>query len=140
MQELRVELDSRMAIVIKGFEGKSINQEFITSVWATTMDEIKNFNDEKMFFSGPLVEFIHSYYFNTAIRIQTSVGKLTIGELTTQDNPPTLQNVPLVELYKVKQMFENTLLEKDIVAEITSRLNDGSTEKQTSRSDKWTSN
>jgi hypothetical protein len=138
--ELRRELDGLVMKVVNNFTGRPINQEFITSVWAAVFDEVKFFNDERLKMSKEAVEYIHAYYINTGIKISSQSSTYTIGQLTTQEYPPSLSDVRLIELYRMRKMFENTVLESVIVTEIQSRLENGSTKEQTSRSGQRTSN
>lgn len=141
-KELRVELETRLGKLVKNFAGQQIDQKFITSIWAATQDEVKNFNDEFMKLSASAVDWLHSQYVNRFINMKNTDGQsVTIGELTNHENPPTLTKVPLIELIRMKKVFENTALEMDIVAEIKDRLNNnGKTDKQASRGSVSTDN
>jgi cysteinyl-tRNA synthetase len=86
-----------------------------------------------MMFPPVVVEWLHSQFVNRFIKMSTSTGLLTIGELTTQQNPPQISDIALVDLYRLQKVFQNSALEGDIVVEIESRLNDGKTNKQASR-------
>lgn len=142
--KLRIELDQSISKLIQNFAGKEINQLFITEIWLAIHDEITHFNTEKMNLSKEAIEWIHSYYVNHVIKIQTTSGPFTIGQLSTQSEPPNLSNVSIEDLSKMKKIFDNTSLENSITKEIQNRngekKNGTNFQKQITRSNKFSNN
>jgi hypothetical protein len=132
MNENRVQLERQIAEAIQPLAGQPFDQTFIKKIWNIVMQEIQHFNTQRLGFSADTVHWLHGQYVNHLVKIGTSQGIKTIGELSNQEVESTLDRITLIELYRLKTMFENTRLAQIIVNEINVRLdsNDRTGEKE----------